>query len=155
MSVQNDSRKGGAHGKTGGNTKGGQGKAGQRASVGQQARGGYGSQQGRASQSNQQSQAAQNPASNLNTRAGQSIQGSAGGNFQPQDIKSLVHNQGRARLGGQEWALKTPTWNDSALQAIISDPKFTAKVAGKPASDGKITYELSGHGKTIKVTIGR
>jgi hypothetical protein len=79
----------------------------------------------------------------------------SGANFHPQDIKSLVHNQGRTKLGGQEWALKAPSWNDSALQAIISDPQFTAKPAGAPPSDGKWTYELCGHGKTIQVTIGR
>lgn len=80
---------------------------------------------------------------------------SGGKNFQANDIRSLVNNHGRASLGGQEWALKAPSWNDSALQAIISDPKFTVKPAGKTAADGKVTYELSGHGKTINVTISQ
>lgn len=153
MSFQNDSRKGGAHGKTGGNTKGGQAKAGQRPSSGQQGKVGLGGQHGQAGQGGQHGRTAQHPSGGLSQRGGNTSQ-QAGGGFHPQDIKSLVHNQGRARLCGQEWALKTPSWNDSALQAIISDPKFTAKAAGKPAADGKVTYELSGHGKTIKVTIG-
>ncbi|MBM3468398.1 MAG: hypothetical protein FJX71_03085 [Alphaproteobacteria bacterium] len=73
--------------------------------------------------------------------------------FQAQDIKSLVHNQGRANFGGQEWALKAPSWSDSTLQAIISDPRFTARPTSGSPIDGRCTYELSGHGKTIKVTI--
>jgi hypothetical protein len=80
----------------------------------------------------------------------------AGGKaLQPHDVKSLVENHGKAKLGSQEWALKAPSWNDSVLQAIISDPEFTVKPAGKPAVDGKWTYEVRGHGKTINVTIGR
>lgn len=75
--------------------------------------------------------------------------------FHAQDIKSLIHNQGRANLGGQEWCLKAPSWSDSTLQAIISDPKLTARPTGKPAADGRLTFELRGHGKTINVTIGR
>ena len=94
-----------------------------------------------------------------NQKAGQTAQNSQqkaiGQSFQAQDIKSLVRNQGRAKVGGQEWALKTPSWNDSALQAIISDPKFTVKAAGKPGTDGKLTLELRGHGKTLNVIIGR
>lgn len=74
--------------------------------------------------------------------------------FHAQDIKSLIHNQGRANLGGQEWCLKAPSWSDSTLQAIISDPKLTARPTGKPAADGRLTFELRGHGKTINVTIG-
>lgn len=74
--------------------------------------------------------------------------------FQAQDIKSLIHNQGRAKLGGQEWCLKAPSWSNSTLQAIISDPKLSARATGKPAADGRLTYELRGHGKTINVTIG-
>lgn len=105
------------------------------------------------SQSAQQTKSPQQTKSKQRTKAGQQSKISAG-SFQAQDIKSLVHNQGRAKLSGQEWALKAPSWNDAALQAIISDPKFTAKPAGKPATDGKCTYELSGHGKTINVTIG-
>lgn len=78
----------------------------------------------------------------------------AGNTFQAQDIKSLIHNQGRAHLGGQEWSLKAPSWSDSTLQAIISDPKLTARPTGKPNADGRLTFELHGHGKTINVTIG-
>ncbi len=88
-----------------------------------------------------------------NTKSAQSTK-SSGQSFQANDIKSLVNKHGRANLAGQEWALKAPSWNDSALQAIISDPKFTVKPAGKAAADGKLTYELRGHGKTINVTIG-
>ena len=78
-----------------------------------------------------------------------------GKSFQANDIKSLVRNQGRANLGGQEWALKAPSWSDSTLQAIISDPKLTARPTGNPAVDGRCTYELCGHGKKINITIGR
>lgn len=78
----------------------------------------------------------------------------AGKGFHAQDIKSLIHNQGRANLGGQVWCLKAPSWSDSTLQAIISDPKLTARPTGKPAADGRVTFELRGHGKTINVTIG-
>jgi hypothetical protein len=74
--------------------------------------------------------------------------------FQAQDIKSLIHNQGRAKLGGQEWCLKAPSWSDSTLQAIISDPKLSARATGKPTADGRLSFELRGHGKTINVTIG-
>ncbi|MBM3633005.1 MAG: hypothetical protein FJX03_04780 [Alphaproteobacteria bacterium] len=74
--------------------------------------------------------------------------------FQAQDIKSLVKNQGRAKVGGQEWALKAPSWNDVALQSIISDPKFTVKASSKPCTDGKLTLELRGNGKTLNVTVG-
>lgn len=74
--------------------------------------------------------------------------------FQAQDIRSIIHNQGRAKLAGQEWCLKAPSWSDSTLQAIISDPKLSARATGKPAADGRLTFELRGHGKTINVTIG-
>lgn len=130
MSYQNDSHKGGTHGKGLGNTKSSGTKTGGSTKKGQ------------------------------NSTRGCQSQGTAQGNvcgrsLQAQDIKSLVRNQGRANLGGQELALKNPSWNDSALQAIISDPKFTVKPAGKPSADGKCTYELRGHGKTINVTVGR
>lgn len=100
-----------------------------------------------------------NTKNSANTKGGKNAKGSQStkaGNksFQANDIKSLVQNHGKASLGGQEWALKAPSWNDSALQAIISDPKFTAKATGRSAVDGKCTYELHGHGKTINVTIG-
>jgi len=126
MSYQNDSHKGGTNSKGLGNTKT------------------TGNKTGTANQKG--GQIAQN------TQQGK---GTSGQSFQAQDIKSLVHNQGRAKLGGQEWALKAPSWNDSALQAIISDPKFTVKAAGKPGTDGKLTLELRGHGKTINVIISR
>lgn len=75
--------------------------------------------------------------------------------FQANDIRTLVQNHGRARVEGQEWRLKTPSWNDSFLQFVINDPGFTAKQAGRPSMDGRVTYELRGHGKTVSVTIGR
>jgi len=74
--------------------------------------------------------------------------------FRANEIKSLIHNQGKANWGGQIWLLKNPSWNDATLQSVISDPKFTAVPQGKPAADGKWTYELCGHGKSIKVTLG-
>lgn len=74
--------------------------------------------------------------------------------FQARDIKSLVHNQGKATWGGREWVLKTPSWNDPAVKTIISDPQFTAKPIGKPAADGKWSYEIHGNGKTTKIIIG-
>jgi hypothetical protein len=89
------------------------------------------------------------------TTKGVSHAKTGGKGFHASDIKSLVHNQGRAKLGGQEWALKAPSWSDSTLQAIISDPKLTARPTGNPAVEGRFTYELCGHGKTINVTIGR
>lgn len=89
------------------------------------------------------------------TQSNSRTQGKSGSKaFQAQEIKSLIHNQGRANLGGQEWSLKSPSWSDSTLQAIISDPKLTARPTGKPAADGRLTFELRGHGKTINVTIG-
>lgn len=125
MSYQNDSHKGGTNSKSTGNTK----TTGNKTTTGNK-------KTGQKAQNNQPSWG-------------------AGQSFQAQDIKSLVRNQGRAKVGGQEWALKTPSWNDSALQAIISDPKFTVKAAGKPGTDGKWTLELRGHGKTINVIVGR
>lgn len=131
MSYQNDSHKGGAHAKGLGSKKGtGTTKSGGSIKGGQHS-----------------TKDAHHPAKGAHCATGRTLHA--------QDIKSLVHNQGRANLGGQEWALKAPSWNDSALQAIISDPKFTVKPAGKPAADGKWIYELHGHGKTLKVTIGR
>lgn len=125
MSYQNETHKGGTQSKGLGKTKGSGTKAGGNTKKGQHTVGQHGQ-------------------SNVGGRT-----------LQAQDIKSLVRNQGRANLGGQEWSLKNPSWNDSSLQAIISDPKFTVKPAGKPAADGKWTYEIHGHGKTINVTIGR
>ncbi|MCE3231390.1 MAG: hypothetical protein K0R76_1373 [Alphaproteobacteria bacterium] len=87
------------------------------------------------------------------TKAAQPVK--AGGKpLQPDDVKSLVENHGKAKFGSREWVLKAPSWSDSVLQAIISDPEFTVKPAGKPAVDGKWVYELRGHGKTINLTIG-
>lgn len=130
MSIHNDSHKGGAHGKGFGNTKSGGTKStgGSKKGHSQPLKGGHTQSHGHSAP--------------------------AGRGLQAQDIKALVRNQGRANLGGHEWALKNPSWNDSALQAIISDPKFTVKQAGKPGVDGKCTYELHGHGKTINVTVG-
>jgi hypothetical protein len=135
MSYSNDSHKGGTQTKGFGKTKGGSGtKTGGNTKKGQHST--------KAGQTGQHGQ--HGHANVAGTRT-----------LQAQDIRSLVRNQGRANLGGQEWALKNPSWNDSSLQAIISDPKFTVKQAGKPAADGKQTYEIHGHGKTINVTIGR
>ena len=73
--------------------------------------------------------------------------------FQASDIRNLIQNHGKVEVDGQEWALRAPSWNDSALQAIIKDPQFTVKPTGRSSTDGKVTYELRGHGKTINVTI--
>jgi hypothetical protein len=142
MSYHNETHRGASHAKGGlGNTKGGT-KTGGSTKKGQ-------STTTRGTQSGQGSKAGHG------THGGQAGHGKiGGGQLQAQDIKSLVRNQGRAILGGQPISLKNPSWNDSALQAIISDPKFTVKPAGKQATDGKWTYELHGHGKTINVTIG-
>jgi len=135
MSYQNDSHKGGVNAKGKGNTKasgtlkGNGTKAKLAAKAGSQGRTG-----------------AQGTANAYKKNAGK--------DFQAQDIKGLIHNQGRANLGGQEWSLKAPSWSDSNLQAIISDPKLTARPTGKLAADGGLTFELRGHGKTINVTIG-
>lgn len=75
--------------------------------------------------------------------------------FQTQDIRSLIYNQGKARLGGQEWCLKTPSWSDSTLQSIINDPKLTARSINNPGAHDRLTFELCGYGKIINVTIGR
>ncbi len=74
--------------------------------------------------------------------------------LQASDIRNLVQNHGRTQIGGHELALQTPSWNDSSLQAIINDPKFTAHAKGQSTADGKLTYELHGHGKTVNVIIG-
>ena len=74
--------------------------------------------------------------------------------LQASDIRNLVQNHGRTQVGGHELALQAPSWNDSALQAIINDPKFTAKAKGSSTADGKLTYELHGQGKTVNIIIG-
>ena len=144
MSYKNDSHKGGSNVNGLGNSKSGQGAGG--TSHAQDAKG------------NSQAHGTHGGTSHAQgTKGNSQAHGTQGGtqSFQPQDIKSLVHNQGRANFAGQEWALKAPSWNDATLQAIISDPKLTVKASSKPATDGKLTYELRGHGKTINVTIGR
>ncbi len=88
-----------------------------------------------------------------NNKSAQATRGNAPA-LQASDIRNLVQNHGRAQVRGQELALQTPSWNDSALQAIINDPKFTARAKGQSTADGKLTYELHGHGKTVNVIIG-
>lgn len=133
MFFKNDSQKGGANTKSNGNTKSKSSSTNTKNS--QNTKGSQNTKSSKRAQSAQPAPASQR-------------------NLQASDIKSLVQNHGRAEVGGQEWALKAPSWNDSALQAIISDPRFTAKATGRSAVDGKLTYQLSGHGKTIHVTIG-
>ena len=135
MSYQNDSHKGGVNAKGKGNTKAGGTLKASGTSKGKLTVKG-GSQKGGSH-------------SSISAQSKKAVKG-----FHAQDIKSLIHNQGRANLGGQEWSLKAPSWSDSNLQAIISDPKLTARPTGKPAADGGLTFELRGHGKTINVTIG-
>jgi hypothetical protein len=166
MTLKNDAHKGGSKTKNSGTTKSGQGTKGTTYAKGGQAspkQGSHGAQGGQGTKggvgtkgaSHAGGQASQAKQGGHGTKGGQGGHGKGGArSWQPQEIKSLVRNQGRASLGGQEWALKAPSWSDSALQAIITDPKFSVAPAGKPASAGKWTYELRGHGKTLNVTIG-
>jgi hypothetical protein len=73
--------------------------------------------------------------------------------LQAQEVRNMVRNQGKSKVGGKECTLKSPSCNDPHLQAIINDPAFTVKPIGQPTDDGKCTYELNGGGKTLKVTI--
>ena len=75
--------------------------------------------------------------------------------LQASEFKNLIQNQGKAKVGGQEWQLNNPAYSDNNLQAIIKDPRFTAKPVGAPNASGQWTYELSGNGKSTKVTISQ
>lgn len=73
--------------------------------------------------------------------------------LQPQDIKNLVMNQGRTRVGNKEFTLNNPDAQDQNLQSIINDHNFSARPVGDSTPDGKRTYELNGNGKSIKITV--
>ncbi|HUX80006.1 MAG TPA: hypothetical protein VMW10_09730, partial [Alphaproteobacteria bacterium] len=48
-------------------------------------------------------------------------------NFKPEDIKSLVQQQGKIKEGDKEFTLKDPSPTDPTLQAIIYDPHLEIK----------------------------
>ena len=75
--------------------------------------------------------------------------------LQASEFKNLIQNQGKAKIGGQEWELNNPSYTDANLQTIIKDPRFTAKPVGAPGTNGQWTYELLGNGKSTKVTISQ
>ena len=52
--------------------------------------------------------------------------------LQASEFKNLIQNQGKAKIGGQEWELNNPSYTDANLQTIIKDPRFTAKPVGAP-----------------------
>lgn len=72
--------------------------------------------------------------------------------FQASEFKNLVHNQGKVVVGGKQYVLQTPSYNDPSLQTIISDPKFTVQPAGT-SQNGHVIYMLKGAGKKVKVTL--
>jgi hypothetical protein len=73
--------------------------------------------------------------------------------LQPHEIKSLVQNQGKTNIAGNEWKLNNPQHNDSTLQTIVNDPQLSAKLLGAPTQEGECTYELQGNGKSLKIKV--
>lgn len=76
--------------------------------------------------------------------------------LQVQDIKNLVKNQGRVKIGDAELSLYSPSHNDQNLQSIVNDAAFSVTPSRTETAQndtGRRTYELRGNGKTVNVTV--
>ncbi len=74
-------------------------------------------------------------------------------NFKPQDIKSLVQQEGKAREGNKEFTLKEPSSTDPTLQAVINDPNFEIKSIGNQIKSGEMYYDLRANGKMVRIKV--
>ena len=73
--------------------------------------------------------------------------------IQASDIKALIQKQGKTTIDDKEFVLKSPAASDPKLQEIVKDPSLTVKSINGAAANGECEYELSAHGKSVKIKI--
>ena len=73
--------------------------------------------------------------------------------FKPEDIKSLVQQQGKAIEGDKEFTLKEPSAADPTLQAAMNDPHLEIKSIGNQTKAGEMYYDLRANGKMVRIKV--
>jgi hypothetical protein len=74
-------------------------------------------------------------------------------NFKPQDIKTLVQQNGTAKEGNKEFILKDLSPTDPTLQAIINDPFLEIKPIGSQTKSEEMYFDLKGAGRQVRIKI--
>lgn len=74
-------------------------------------------------------------------------------NFKPQDIKTLIQQNGTAKEGDKEFILKDPLPTDPTLQAIINDPYLEIRSIGNQTKSGEMYFDLKGAGRQVRVKV--
>jgi len=74
-------------------------------------------------------------------------------NLKPEDIKSLVQQQGKLREGDKEIILHDPAVTDPNLQAIIYDPNLEIRSIGNQTKDGEMYYDLKADSKQVRIKV--
>jgi hypothetical protein len=74
-------------------------------------------------------------------------------NFKPQDIKTLVQQNGTATEGNKEFILKEPSPTDPTLQSIVNDPYLEIRSIGNQTKSGEMYFDLKGAGRQVRVKV--
>ena len=74
-------------------------------------------------------------------------------NFKPQDIKTLVQQNGTATEGDKEFILKEPLPTDPTLQSIVNDPYLEIRSIGNQTKSGEMYFDLKGAGRQVRVKV--
>jgi hypothetical protein len=74
-------------------------------------------------------------------------------NLKPEDIKSLVQQQGKATKGDKEIILRDPPVTDPNLQSIIYDPYLEVKSIGNQTKDGEMYFDLKADSKQLRIKV--
>lgn len=74
-------------------------------------------------------------------------------NLKPEDIKNLVQQQGKARVGDKEIILHEPSIIDPKLKAIIYDPNLEIRSIGNQKKDGEMYFDLKADSKQVRIKV--
>lgn len=74
-------------------------------------------------------------------------------NFNVNDIKKLVQQNGKATEGDKVFELKEPSLTDPNFQALINDPYLEIKSIGEQHKSGEMYYDLKGMGRQLRIKV--
>ena len=95
-----------------------------------------------------------NPNSQNRNEQGMNQSGSMLERLEPQHFQQMLQNQGRARVGGEEFEIKNAT--DPQIRELANAREIKSKPMGGSSGNDECQYELSSTGKEpVKVTVCR
>ena len=74
-------------------------------------------------------------------------------NLKPEDIKTLVQNEGKTVEGDKEIILKEPLLTDPTLQAIINGPEFEMRSIGDQIKNEEMYFDLHSGERQLRIKV--